>query len=430
MQLQTIGIPLDLAGVCAATGIGFSMSFLRYADYWIILPGPSYQQQAQFATIEELFGLDIEFYLDTDCSDYSSLFGLTLESYGVNWIEIEGWDDAFQLLKESIDDGYPLEIHVNLYHLPHPDYDFVRALGSSDDIPSHSILISGYNETAGVVYVMDPGIGLLEHSEVLPQDESCCYELNFTTLNYAWNQSYACTVIKPGAGITDDFSRTLGNKIVDRLRGDRTTYAPGSEDVFFWNFGSDAFRAIAAELTGDSLSLFLNEFEEHGVQTKASILRNMGLEIEAYLTLQYESYFPAINALPPVLSDLNLDEFIEEAAMALTHFEALSNHSSLNDIYYTSGATIVTETFSSIAYQYEFVHDGDILTVAAEYEEDLFQIRTHLIAIANAWDAAADALERELAGSEIPWFPSMSGIGAIAIITIAIISKKRRESGQ
>ncbi|MFW9844855.1 MAG: hypothetical protein ACFFEV_09785, partial [Candidatus Thorarchaeota archaeon] len=123
MALQTIGVPLDLAGVCAATGIGFSMGYLRYDEYWYIIPGATYHQQALLANLGELYGLDTELYVDTDCSDFSSLFGLTLEATGVNWTEIDGWDDAFQILKESIDDGYPVEIYANLFHLPHPDYD-------------------------------------------------------------------------------------------------------------------------------------------------------------------------------------------------------------------------------------------------------------------------------------------------------------------
>ena len=428
MALQTVGVPLDLAGVCAATGIGFSMGYLRYENYWLIVPGSDYHQLALLANIDELYGLDTELYVDTDCSDFSSLLALSLQEMGVNWTEIDGWDDAFQILKDSIDEGYPVEIFANLFHLPHPDYDVVREFGSSDDNPSHSVLITGYNETAGVAYVMDPAIGVLEQSEAIPNDDSCLYEINLTSLNLAWNKSYACTVIKPGTGVADDFTNNLGNYILDRLRGDRTSYAPDAEEVFFWNFGSNAYRGIAAELTGDSLSLYLDEFEEYSVQTKASILRNMGIEIEVFLTLQYEAYLLAINALPDVLSDLNLDEFTKEGALAFTHFEAISNHSTLNNFFYTGGATLVSETFSSIAYQYEFVHDGDILASAIEYEEDLFEIRAHLTAIANAWDAAADALERELIGPGIPWIPSISGIGAITVLTIAIVTKRRRDS--
>ncbi|MHA1137881.1 MAG: hypothetical protein ACTSSE_15485 [Candidatus Thorarchaeota archaeon] len=59
----------------------------------------------------------------------------------------------------------------------------------------------------------------------------------------------------------------------------------------------------------------------------------------------------------------------------------------------------------------------------------LADIRTHLNAIANAWDTAANALERELIGPGIPWIPSMTGIGAIFVLTVAIVTRRRRESG-
>ncbi|MFW9844069.1 MAG: hypothetical protein ACFFEV_05815, partial [Candidatus Thorarchaeota archaeon] len=186
--------------------------------------------------------------------------------------------------------------------------------------------------------------------------------------------------------------------------------------------------AVAADLTGDSLSSYLDEFEEYSLQTTASIVRNIGLELEVYLTLQYESYLPAINALPNILPELELVDFVEAGSIAFEHFAVLSNHSALNDIYYNGGATIVSETFSSIAYQYEFVHDGDIQTAMTDFDEDLSEIKVHLNAIADAWDAAADALEQALAGPGIPWIPSMTGIGAIFILTVAIVTRRRRES--
>jgi len=428
MALYSADVSLDLAGVCAATGIGFSAGYVRYEDNWIFVPGPIYRQQVTHANIAELYGVDVEFYVDTDCSDFAALFELTMQVTNVNWTEINGWDDAFQILKDSIDDGYPIEVYVELYHLPHPDYDFIRDLGLSDSNPSHSILITGYNETAGVAYVMDPAIGVLENSAAVPDDGSWFYEINFTSLNQAWDKTYAAVIIKPSTGISEDFASILGNHVLDRLRGDRASYGPESEEVFFWNFGSNAFRAMASELTDAGLSSYLDEFDEYALQTKAMILRNIGIEIEAYLSLQYESYRAAVSALPSLLSELDLEDFVSEGEMAFEHFSLLTDNSSINDLFYTGGATIVTETFNGIAYQYEFDYAGDISQAVTDFEENLVEIQAHLNAIANAWDAAADALERELTDPAIPWIPSMSGIGAIAVITIAIISKRRRES--
>ena len=428
MALESAGVSLDLAGECAVTGIGFSAGYVRYEDIWIFVPGPSYRQQVTFANMAELYGLDVEFYVDTDCSEFSSLFALSLQSNNVNWTEINGWDDAFQILKASIDDGYPVEVYVDLYNLPHPDYDFVRDLGLSDSNPSHSILITGYNETAGVAYVMDPAIGVLENSVAVPDDDSWFYEINFTSLNQGWSKSYASAVIKPISAINHDFTSILGNYILDRLRGDRTSYAPASEEVFFWNFGSNAFRAMASELTESGLTSYLDEFDEYDLQIKARILENMGIELEAYLTLQYEAYRMAVSALPDVLPELNLDEFVSEGEKAFEHFNPLTDNSSINNLFYTGGATIASKTFNNIAYQYEHVLDGDLSSAVSEFEEDLAEIRHHLTSIANAWDAAADALERELLEPGLPFIPSMTGIGAIIVLTLAILGKRRRDS--
>jgi len=209
MALQSAGISLDLAGLCAVSGIGFSAGYVRYEDNWIFVSGPIYRQQVTYANLAELYGLDVEFYVDTNCSEFAALFELVLQANNVNWTELDGWDDAFQVMKSSIDDGYPVEVYVDLYHLPHPDYDFIRDLGLSDSNPSHSILITGYNETAGVAYVMDPAIGVLENSVATPDDNSWFYEINFTSLNQAWSKSYASVVIKPGSGIKRSSSGIL-----------------------------------------------------------------------------------------------------------------------------------------------------------------------------------------------------------------------------
>ncbi len=425
MALRSAGISLDLAGVCAATGIGFSAGYLRYEDYWIFMPGPGYRQQVTHANIAELYGLDVEFYVDTDCSDFAALFGLTLQVYNVNWTEIDGWIDAFQILKNSIDDGYPVEVYVDLYHIPHPDYDFVRDLGLSDSNPSHSILITGYNETAGVVYVMDPAIGVLENSVAVPDDNSWFYEINFTSLNQAWSKSYASVVIKPNSGISNDFTSILGNYILDRLRGDRTSYAPASEEVFFWNFGSNAFRAMASELTGVGLTSYLDEFNEYDLQIKARILENIGLELEASLTLQYESYRMAVSALPDVLPELNLDEFISEGEKAFEHFDSLTDNSSINDIFYTGGATIASETFNNIADQYENALDGDLSSAVSEFEEDLAEIRLHLTAIADAWDAAAAAFDNVL-NDNTAVITIVTVVGVFMFVGVVSIFVRRR----
>jgi hypothetical protein len=251
-------------------------------------------------------------------------------------------------------------------------------------------------------------------------------EINFTSLNQAWLGLYGTTIIKPGSGIPEDFTDNLANYILDRLRGDRNSYAPDAEEVFFWNFGSNAFRAMAADLTDTGLSSYMDEFDEYNLQTRSFILQNLGFAIETSLTQQYESYLAAINALPNVLPDLNLQEFTSEAELALEHFELFSDISTVNTPFYTAGIKMATKTFDNIAFQYEHVFDGDLSSAVSVYEEDLAEIQTHLTAIANAWDAAADALERALQGDGTLTLVIVSS--SIAGIVVLVIVFTRRKS--
>ena len=427
MALQSIGVQLDLAEVFAASGIGFTAGYVRYEDTWSFFPGSSYRQQSTLVTIADLLGLEVEFYMDTDSTDLGPLFSLTLEAYNVSWTEIDGWDDAIQILKNGIDSGFPVEVYVNLQNLPASDYDLFRDLGVTETDPSHSILITGYNETSGTAQIMDPAIGLFDDPALFPDDGSWFYEINFTSLNQAWLGLYGTTIVKPGSGKTEDFTSDLANYIVDRLRGDRTSYAPDAEEVFFWNFGSNAFRAMAADLTNTGLSSFMDEFDEYNLQTRSLILQNLGFKIETSLTQQYESYRAAIDALPSVLPDLDLQEFVSEAELALEHFELFSDNSTVNTPFYTASIKMVTKTFDNIAIQYEHVLDGNLSSAVSVYEEDLAEIQTHLTAIANAWDAAADALERALQGAGT--FPIVLVSTSVAgIVVLAIVLLRRRLS--
>jgi len=426
MALSAIDIDLDLAEVCAATGIGFSFSYLRYDDIWTVLPGPMYKQQSVQNTLSDLYGFETELYMDSDASEFAHLLSLTFELYSVNWTEIDGWEGAFQVLKSSIDNGYPVSIYANLQNLPPEDYDFLRDLGITDPTPTHSILVAGYNETAGTVQIMDPAIGLFDDPATFPDDGSWFYDVNFTSLNQSWLASYAITVVKPGNGVPEDFEKNLATYIIDRLRGDRNSYSPDAEEVFFWNFGADAFRALASDLTETGISSFIDEFDEYDLQIKAAIIATIGLELESYLTLQHQAYRVALYALPRLLPSLDLNDFIVAGSSAIPHLEVFSDNSTMNTPFYPSGVKLATKTFYNISTQYQ--NDGDLSSALSMFEEDLTDIRTHLVAIADAWDAAADALERELTGSGLPLISSVSGVGVFVVLFAAVISKRRRES--
>ena len=427
MVLQSIGVQLNLAEVFAVSGIGFTAGYVRYEDTWKFMAGSSYRQQSTLETIADLLGLEVEFYMDTDSTDLGPLFSLTMDAYDVSWTEIDGWDDAIQILKNGIDSGFPVEIYVNLQNLPASDYDLFRDLGITGTDPSHSILITGYNDTSSTAQIMDPAIGLFDNPASFPDDGSWFYEINFTSLNQAWLGLYGTTIIKPGLGMTGDFTENLANYILDRLRGDRNSYAPDTEDVFFWNFGYNAFRAMAADLTVTGLSAFMDEFSEYNLRTRSLILQNLGFEIETSLTQQYISYRAAIDVLPSVLPYLDLQEFVSEAELALEHFELFSDNSTVNTPFYTAGIKMMTKTFDNIAYQYEHVLDGDLSSAVSVYEEDLAEIQTHLIAIANTWDAAADALERAIQGPGT--FPIvLLSTSIVGIVVLVVVFIRRRLS--
>jgi len=423
MALSCIGIDLDLAEVCAATGIGFSSNYLRYEDTLTFLSGPMYKQQSIQETFSDVFGFDIEFYLDSDASEFAHLLSLTLDSFNVNWTEIDGWEEAFQVLKSSIDSGFPLSIYANLQNLPPEDYDLFRDLGITDPTPTHSILVTGYNETAGTAQIMDPAIGLFDDPATFPDDGSWLYEINYTSLNQSWLASYATTVIKPGNDLIEDFEVNLATYIVDRLRGDRNSYSPDAEEVFFWNFGSDAFRALASDLTETGLSSFMDEYDEYDLQTRSIILQDLAIKIETSLTLQHQSYQIALGALPRILPSLDLEDFVSAGEPAIEHFEVFSDNSTINTPFYPSGIKLVTKAFFGIASEYE--NDGDISSAIAMYEEDLEEIRNHLIAIADAWDAAAAALDNVL-NDNTAVITIVTVVGVFMFVGVVSIFVRRR----
>ncbi|MFW9811069.1 MAG: hypothetical protein ACFFF9_01290 [Candidatus Thorarchaeota archaeon] len=425
MALQKIGVNLDLAGVLAASGVGFTAGYIRYEDIWLFLAGSMYQQQRTLATFADLFGFKVEFYIDTDSTDLGPPFALILESRNVNWTEVDGWDDAIQILKNGIDCGFPVGIWVNLQNLPASDYDIIRSLGVTDITPTHLVLITGYNETSGIAQVMDPAIGLFDDPASYPEDGSWFYEINFTSLNQAWLGFYAMTIVKPGPGRSEDFTYNLVNYILNRLRGDRNSYAPGSEDTFFWNYGSNAFRAMAGDLTDTGLSSFMDEFDEYNLHTKSIILQDLGIKLELCLTQQSVAYQAAIDAIPKVLPDIDLQNFVSEGKLALEHFEQFADNSTANTPFYTGGVKMVTKTFEKIAYQFEHVLDGDLSSAVSVYDEDLAEIRTHLNAIADIWDATADALDRALQGTEEPPLILLSASIAGIVVLVIVIGRRK-----
>ncbi len=85
----------------------------------------------------------------------------------------------------------------------------------------------------------------------------------------------------------------------------------------------------------------------------------------------------------------------------------------------------MTKTFDKIAYKYEYVLDGDLSSAVSVYEEDLAEIQTHLTAIANAWDAAADALERALqSDGTFPIVLLTTSIAGFLVLVIVLVRRR------
>jgi hypothetical protein len=412
MILQYAGAPLDMYSLFAGTGIGFSATYLRYDTNMLFFPGPFYRQMVSTLVIEEMYGLNITMCLDRTSSDIGELLAEQLGVWDVEFSEITGWDEAFKVLKDTIDSGYPLEVWTDPYYLPVWDYDIVRELNihAEDTSSGHAVVLVGYNETAGIVHILDPGVGAFGEVRY-PEDGRYYYDMNLTQLNDAWRPLfYGCFIAKPGEGPPEDFTSKLGNHVLDRMRGDRASYIPDMESAFFWILGSDAFRGLAYDLTSTGLSSYINEFGDLSPMVMAQVLKALGMTIEGFLSIQYLSFGAALESLPDMLPDLELDEFLTEGHKALEHFDALSNNSTMVDLSYEGGATITTETFNNIAYDCAYTQDGDIDAAVAENQQDLDTIRNHLFAIADAWDAAAAVLDRALNNN------------TTAIVIVAILS--------
>ncbi|MHA2158205.1 MAG: C39 family peptidase [Candidatus Thorarchaeota archaeon] len=408
----------------AASGIGFSTGYIRYEDLAVFLSGSTLRQMEPLPTIANLYGLDIDIYMDDDVG-IGTAYGPAMEAWGLNYTDIDGWAGALNLIQTTIDDGYPLAIWTDPYYLPPSDYDIARTMGwqSEDTGSGHSVLCVGYNDTAGEVTIMDPGVGAFGEAFGFPDDGRWLYSVNYSTLEDAMRyMSYGSVVVKTGDGPPDDFTTSLASYICDRLRGDRSSYGEGLEDIFFANFGADAFRGISYDLTQESIISYLDDVSSFK-EDRVYALITTGLQLEMGFTLQYLSYREGLKTLPSILTDLDLEAFSEAASQALPHLAVLSENASLIDPYYSVNGTLVTQTFTNLA---DLYYETDDLEAALEqYNQKFEEIRGHLIEIADVWDAAADALERALQGDGTLTLVMVSSsiVGIVALVVVFIRRK-------
>jgi hypothetical protein len=244
--------------------------------------------------------------------------------------------------------------------------------------------------------------------------------VNYTTLSQAWNVlGYGITIVKPGNGTIPDFSDRLAELVIDRLRGERKSYAKDAEDIFFVLFGESAYRGLSYDMTVEGIKSYVEQFEDHEIQF--IVLANMGIQLEGANTLQYLSYRTALESLPKFLPDLDLDGFLEAGREALPHMAELSQNGSLTGQYYES---LLTDTFIDIAL--DFNSTGNLDASLESQSENITAISDHLLAIADAWDSAANALETAM--SSTSYSPSLviAGVGIVVVVIVVVVRKVRR----
>jgi hypothetical protein len=422
MAMHCVGVELNLHELFAVSGLGFSIAYVRFNETALMLPGVGFRQQAQLLQICELYGLEHELYLDGN-KEWTNLFLESYELWGLNAQPLTGEADAFDIMKATIDEGYPVVLWTDPYYLPAEDYDILRQYGlkSNESAPAsgHSILAVGYNDTAETVNIMDPGVGAFGDDFGYPDDGRWNYTVNYTTLSQAWNVlGYGITIVKPGNGTIPDFSDTLAELVIDRLRGERQSYAEDAEDIFFVLFGESAYRGLSYDMTIEGIKSYVEQFDEP--ETQLLVLANMGIELEGANTLQYLSYRSALESLPKLLPDLDLSGFLEAGRGALHHMAELSHNGSKTGQYYES---LLTNTFIDVALEFE--SSGDLDSALESQSENITIIADHLLAIADAWDNAANALETAMSTTPIiSPILAIAGVG-IVIVVIVIIIKKR-----
>jgi hypothetical protein len=247
------------------------------------------------------------------------------------------------------------------------------------------------------------------------------------------------TIFKSGAGQTEDFPTDLGELIVERLSGNRTSTAPGSENMSYVNFGESAFREMSLDPTPDVLGTHLDQFAD--IDSKMIQLYLIGITFEQSMTLQYLSYRTALTTIPRLLPNINLTQFTNVASEALTHMDALSNNNSLTDIFSPPDVdSSFVGTFIAIANSYD--ESNNMTAAIAENAENLSEITQRLLVIADSWKGASQALDEELSRhSTISTgltsttesldepspllFITVTGFTLVALVSVIVLYRKR-----
>ncbi|TFH07563.1 MAG: hypothetical protein E4H14_08215 [Candidatus Thorarchaeota archaeon] len=392
MAMQYAGADVSLYDVFAASSIGFSFAYFNINDTMLILPGALYTQAEPTNYLADLYGIDYTLYIDASIPNLEQNVQVW-ESEGLTIGVVDGEDEAFDLMRDTIDSGYPLLISVDPSWLPAADYDILRAEGLSGG--GHGILVVGYNDTERTATYLDPGVGSFGDNYGYPVDGRGNYSIiTYSALNTAWeNRFYISNTFLPNTETPRPVDDSLGPLIRDKLLGVGSIYSPSSANAFVGKFGENAFRTMSADMTPTGIKSFLSVFDgiNNEVNFKASAIMFIGLGLEAQVTLQYLSYRTALSALPAIMSETNLTDFVAAGEQALPHFEILVDNSTL--IYptnITKATGFVATTFKAIADSYNA--SGDIDDAFAPYDAEFADISAALLGIADSWKSAGNEL--------------------------------------
>ncbi|MDF1540489.1 MAG: C39 family peptidase [Candidatus Thorarchaeota archaeon] len=436
MAMKYAGADVDLHDVFAASTIGFSYAYIHYNDTILTYPGVMYTQAEPTDFIADLYGINYTIYLGSSLSGVEQIQQVW-ESEGISVGLLDGEVDAFNLMRTTIDLGYPLLISVDPSWLPAVDYDFLRAEGLTGG--GHGVLIVGYDDAQGTATLMDPGVGSFGDLYGYPEDGRGNYtDITYTALNEAWSSRYYISnTFFPGGGPVADFSDRMGMMIRDKLLGVGTIYSPDSSSAFLWNYGEAGFRRMSEDFSPSGLASYLHIFD--GIYSdsarerlfKAAVLLFMGLGIETSITLQGYSFRAGVSKLPDILPDVDLGEFVSAASDATPHFDALSNNNTLihpGNISVIEG--LISTTLFEISQQYNST--GNLDAAIDAFSTDLESISSHLLGIADSWLAAGNALANIWPNNMLivygPWI-AIGGI-VVGITIVALFTQIRKTKSQ
>ncbi|MGY5853976.1 MAG: C39 family peptidase [Candidatus Thorarchaeota archaeon] len=429
MVLQSMGMNLSLYDILAASGSGFSMVSISTDEAMTFFPGVMVRQLPWFEFFTNLYGLDMQFYLDSSTDyGYSALQILgTWESNAIDYSD-SALITPLNIMRESIDAGYPLAISVDTYYLPPVDWDIIRNYVGPLEPGGvgHAITILGYNDTTQTVRVHDPGVGLMEPHVGYPDDGRWNYTMSYSTLDDAWQScGYVTFRLSNGTGPVADFEDKLATYISQRMIGNRSSYFEGYENYFYLGTGADAFRGMGLDMTLEAIRDYCQYYME---VDKPTAIRYLGHNLEVMMTMQYYAFRGSLDSLPEILPSFDLEEFLEEAAEALPHMDVLSHNSSITSgIEIKSRDTLLYNTFFDMADSFESSHDLD--AAIGEFSEELNEIAGHFIAIADAWKAAGEVLSNELDAQPVTIGDLTIAIGGgacILIIGVILVIWRRR----